>query len=114
MILDRILFQASELVPSKNLVFMGGCALNCSANRITNRYFDKTWIMPNPGDAGSAIGTVLAHNPQWRIDPKDFTPYIGYDMGVVKSNHDIVEYLLTNQICGIAKRSCRVWPKSLR
>jgi len=113
MILDRILFQASELVPSKNLVFMGGCALNCSANRITNRYFDKTWIMPNPGDAGSAIGTVLAHNPQWRIDPKDFTPYIGYDMGVVKSNHDIVEYLLTNQICGIARGRAEFGPRAL-
>ena len=35
---------------------MGGCALNCSANHLAYKYFDDVWIMPNPGDAGSAIG----------------------------------------------------------
>lgn len=46
---------------NKNLVIMGGCALNCVANAIATKYFKNIWIMPNPGDAGSSIGCVLAH-----------------------------------------------------
>lgn len=113
MIFDRILYQASELVQSKNLVLMGGCALNCSANRITGRYFDQTWIMPNPGDAGSAIGAVLAQHPSWRIDSKDFTPFLGYDMGQVHSNYEIVEYLSVNKICGLARGRAEFGPRAL-
>lgn len=45
----------------KNLVLMGGCALNCVANPIATKYFDSVWI----GDAGSAIGCVLAHKKQF-------------------------------------------------
>ena len=43
-------------LPSRNLVFMGGCALNCVANSLIAKEagFDNVWIMPNPGDAGSA------------------------------------------------------------
>jgi carbamoyltransferase len=39
---------------------MGGCALNCLANRLADKYFDNVWIMPNPGDAGSSIGAIAA------------------------------------------------------
>jgi carbamoyltransferase len=100
MAFERVLQQALKLSGSRNLVLMGGCALNCTANRLTGKYFDKTWIMPNPGDAGSAIGAVLAKKPQWAIEPKYFTPYLGYDMGSKTSNEDIVQYLLENKICG--------------
>ena len=69
--------------------------------------------MPNPGDAGSAIGAVLAHKPQWRIEPKYFTPYLGYDMGMISSNHEIVEYLKENQICGLARGRAEFGPRAL-
>ena len=40
---------------------MGGCALNCAANSIAYKFFNDVWIMPAPGDDGSAIGAVLAN-----------------------------------------------------
>jgi carbamoyltransferase len=110
---QHALEKAKALTNSNNLVLMGGCALNCSANRLTGKYFDNTWIMPNPGDAGSAIGAVLAKHPEWRIDPADFTPYLGYDMGITSTNEEIVEYLLTDKICGLARGPAEFGPRAL-
>ena len=113
MAFERVLQQAVTLSSSRNLVLMGGCALNCSANRLTGKYFDTTWIMPNPGDAGSAIGAVLAKKPQWAIDPKYFTPYLGYDMGYKSPNEDIVNCLLKDKICGLARGPAEFGPRAL-
>ena len=77
-ILEVILRSAKAYSGSKNLVFMGGCALNCSGNRLLGRYYDNIWIMPNPGDAGSSLGSVLAHTKK-RLAFS--TAYLGYDMG---------------------------------
>ena len=113
MYLHSVLIKAQKFVKSKNLVLMGGCALNCSANRLTGKYFDNTWIMPNPGDAGSAVGAVLAKNPSWRIDPKEFTPYLGYDMKSCVTNEEIVDYLEDNKICGLARGPAEYGPRAL-
>ena len=61
-ILDRIIKHTKKLLPNiDNLVYMGGCALNCVANgKILPKYYDNTWIMPNPGDAGSSLGAAAA------------------------------------------------------
>ena len=113
MAFERILQQAIKLSGSRNLVLMGGCALNCSANRLTGKYFDNTWVYPNPGDAGSAIGAVLAQKPHW----KDYTdwsnPFLGYDMGQCTSNEDIVEYLKESKICGLARHRAEFGPRAL-
>jgi carbamoyltransferase len=69
--------------------------------------------MPNPGDAGSAIGAVLAHNPQWHMYPKDFTPFLGYDMGMAHSNDQIVNYLMSEKICGLARGPAEFGPRAL-
>jgi carbamoyltransferase len=105
--------KAQRLTNSKNLVLMGGCALNCLANRFTGRFFDNTWIMPNPGDAGSAIGAVLAKHPNWRIEPNNFTPFLGYDMGYQSSNTDIVDWLTEHSICGVARGPAEFGPRAL-
>ena len=58
-----------------NLVFMGGCALNASANTKLWDLFSDIWIMPNPGDAGSSLGAALAaygKHATWR------GPYLGH------------------------------------
>jgi carbamoyltransferase len=110
---EHALEKAKTLTNSKNLVFMGGCALNCLGNRLTGKFFDNTWIMPNPGDAGSAIGTVLAHNPTWRIDSHQFTPFLGYDMKSYASNELIVDYLIENKMCGIARGPAEFGPRAL-
>ena len=113
MAFERVLQQAIKLSGSRNLVLMGGCALNCSANRLTGKYFDNTWIMPNPGDAGSAIGAVLAKHPDWRINLPDFTPFLGCDMGQHTSNEEIVKYIIQNKICGLARGKAEFGPRAL-
>lgn len=106
----RTLDHARKLVDSENLVLMGGCALNCLANRLTGDYFSNTWIMPNPGDAGSSIGAVLAHKKQ-HIDFD--TALIGFDMGSKSSNEEIVQHLLDHQICGLARGRAEFGPRAL-
>ncbi len=100
---------AKKLVKVDNLVLTGGCALNCSANSIAHEYFDNVWIMPNPGDAGSAIGSVLAkqnNHIEWK------GPYLGYDMGYISAEEEIVDYLVNNKICGVARGKAEFGPRA--
>lgn len=60
-IVDLLIVCSLRLTSSKNIVLMGGCAMNSVCRESANKYFDKTWIMPSPGDASSALGCVLAH-----------------------------------------------------
>lgn len=106
----NILELSKSLVKSNNLVLMGGCALNCSANPIAFNYYDDVWIMPAPGDNGSAIGSVLAHKKkhvEWT------GPYLGFDMGYTSTNKEIVDYLLDYKICGIARGKAEFGPRAL-
>ena len=109
---ENILKKARQLVDSNHLVLMGGCALNCLANPIAYKHFDQTWIMPNPGDAGSAIGSVLAEHPEWRIEPKDFTPFIGYTIEPTSTTTEIAQYLLDHKICGVAQGAAEFGPRA--
>ena len=44
---EKLVYKTSKILPyNKNLVLMGGCALNCVANNIALKYFDDVWIMP--------------------------------------------------------------------
>jgi carbamoyltransferase len=114
MAFERILYQASKSVDlTNNLVLMGGCALNCSANRLTGKYFRNTWIYPNPGDAGSAIGAVLAKNPEWRYHNDWSNTFLGYDIKGTASNEEIVEYIIQNKICGLARGKAEFGPRAL-
>jgi carbamoyltransferase len=113
MAFERVLQQAAKLSGSRNLVLMGGCALNCLANRHTGKYFEKTWIYPNPGDAGSAIGAVLAKYPSWRYYTDWGNNFLGYDMGCRSTNGEIVEYILQNKICGLARGPAEFGPRAL-
>jgi carbamoyltransferase len=111
-IFDQTLRYAQQLVDSKNVVIMGGCALNCVANSIAYKYYKNVYIMPNPGDAGSAVGAVLAQHPSWRqLEP--FNPFLGYDMGCHTNNETIVDYLVENKICGLARGPAEYGPRAL-
>lgn len=112
-ILNQVLAHSKKLVNSDNLVLMGGCALNCLANRFTGEHYKNTWIMPNPGDAGSSIGAVLAKYPDWRIANNDFTALLGLDMGYIESNAGIVDYLEEHGICGLARGRAEFGPRAL-
>jgi carbamoyltransferase len=107
---EKVLQLSKTKVKSKNLVLMGGCALNCAANPISYDHYENVWIMPSPGDNGSSLGSVLAYR-QKHIDWKN--PYLGYDMGYETDNSEIVKYLLKNKICGLSRGKAEFGPRSL-
>lgn len=63
---EKIVLRAAQHLQhqtkEKNLCLGGGVALNCVANGALQRagIFEKVWIPPSPGDAGSAIGCALS------------------------------------------------------
>jgi carbamoyltransferase len=107
--LEQILEWAKKNTTSRNLVLMGGCALNCSANHLAYKYFDDVWIMPNPGDAGSAIGCVLAHK---KIHiPMEHT-YLGYNIEGEYPVEDAISELKTAGIVGVANGRAEFGPRA--
>lgn len=106
----RILQMAKSLTGSDNLVIGGGCSLNCSANPIAFDYFDNVYIPPAPGDNGSSIGAVLAYQKN-HLD--NFTPYLGSNISSKVSNEVIVDYLIKEKICGLARGRAEVGPRAL-
>ena len=107
---DKIIAHAKRITNTDNLVIMGGCALNCLANPIAYKHFKNIWIMPNPGDAGSAIGAVLARNKQHiRWQGCD----LGYDIDPKSTVEEIVTYLEQNKICGVAQGRAEFGPRAL-
>jgi carbamoyltransferase len=106
---ELILSKANALGKSKNLVLMGGCALNCSANHLAYKYFDDVWIMPNPGDAGSAIGAVLAHKKQQMLMPHAYT---GYNIEGDYPVEETISELKTTGIVGVANGRAEFGPRA--
>lgn len=99
-------------LPSKNLVLAGGVALNCVANsRIAkDAGFSNIWIMPNPGDAGSAIGAVAATEKKflnWQH------PFLGTDINRVLDVEGIVQELLKGNVVAVANGRAEFGPRAL-
>jgi carbamoyltransferase len=59
--IQNIMTEAQILTKSRNLVYMGGCAMNSQANRLFENNWEGIWSLPNPGDPSSSIGAVLYH-----------------------------------------------------
>lgn len=91
-----------------NLVYMGGCALNCAANsKIQGK---NIWIMPNPGDAGSALGAAaLAYGKKlkWK------NPYLGYNIDRPIDPKEVAQYIVDNSYCGVANGRAEYGPRAL-
>ena len=102
--------HCSKTYNSKNLIIMGGCALNCKANSRAWAYYDKIWIMPNPGDAGSSVGAVLAKK-QKHINWKD--PYLGYEITGEYPVDDLFRSLKDTGIVGVANGKAEFGPRAL-
>ena len=60
-IVHSIMFKAKDLTKADSLVYMGGCAMNSTANKEFEHLFKYRWSLPNPGDPSSAMGAVLYH-----------------------------------------------------
>jgi carbamoyltransferase len=105
-----IMQRARDLKWSSNLVYMGGVALNCLANRNLGDYFDNIWIMPCPGDAGSSLGAAaLAHGG--RINWTSAS--LGSDIPGPYPVDGILDGLLTEQIVGVASGRAEFGPRAL-
>ena len=83
----------------KNLCLAGGVALNCVANGklLKERIFEKLWIQPASGDAGSALGAALVEWHQGLQEPRSINrndSMKGTFLGPEFSNKDIIDYLI--------------------
>ena len=93
-----------------NLVFMGGCALNSKANTMLWNIFKNVWIMPNPGDAGSALGAAAALYEK-HIDWEG--PYLGTNIGGEYPVNEIVKTILKTGIAPVANGRAEYGPRAL-
>ncbi len=109
-ILKQISYWALRNLPSRNLVLMGGCALNCSANSTIHADWDRVWIMPNPGDAGSSVGAVLAKYKQ-HIDWPG--PFLGFEIERPYPVKELLNELKTTGIVGVANGPAEFGPRAL-
>ena len=108
--LVNFMAMAQKLTGKRNLVFMGGCALNCAANTMLWRMFDDVWIMPNPGDAGSSLGAAAAlygSHLNWQ------GPYLGYNLSGKYPVTEIVTSLIRDKIAAVATGRAEYGPRAL-
>ena len=109
-LINNVMQRARNFKWSENLVYMGGVALNCLANRNLGEYFDKIWIMPCPGDAGSSLGAAaLAHGG--RINWRD--AFLGHDIPGPYPVDGLLDRLLTERIVGVASGRAEFGPRAL-
>ena len=106
----NVMRRARSITGCENLVYMGGVALNCVANRRLGQIFDRIWIMPNPGDAGSSLGAAaLAYGKklQWR------DAFLGHEIAGAYPVKGLLDELITNKIVGVASGRAEFGPRAL-
>ena len=105
-----VMRRAQEFGWSTNLVYQGGVALNCLANRKLGIYFENIWIMPCPGDAGNSLGAAaLAHGRRlhWR------DAFLGREIPGEYPVCAVVHHLHTHKIAGVASGRAEFGPRAL-
>ena len=102
---------ANRLMPGcNNYVYGGGVALNCVANSLIAREYPNVWIIPNPGDGGSSLGSaafVLGEHLDWN------NTFLGYN---IKGDYPIeqtLKGLLNGDIVGVASGRAEFGPRAL-
>ncbi len=109
-LIQIVMSKARYLGHSKNLVYGGGVALNCLANRVLGDYFENIWIVPNPGDAGNSLGAAaLGYGKKlvWR------DAFLGHE---IKGNYpidNVIKELHTNKMVGVASGRAEFGPRAL-
>jgi predicted NodU family carbamoyl transferase len=109
-LIGNVMRRARDFGWSTNLVYQGGVALNCLANRRLGTFFENIWIMPNPGDAGSSLGAAaLAYGKRlhWR------NAYLGHNITGPYPVDDLVRSLLDTGIVGVANGRAEFGPRAL-
>ncbi|MAE82846.1 MAG: hypothetical protein CMB80_08940 [Flammeovirgaceae bacterium] len=111
-VLERIFFNSKLLIPNvRNLVYMGGVALNCVANsNVVSKYYDNIWIMPSPGDSGSSLGCaayMYGKKLQW------VNPFLGTNIDGHYPIEQTLEALMQGKIVGVASGRAEFGPRAL-
>jgi len=105
-----IMHRARSFGWSRNLVYQGGVALNCLANRRLGEYFETIWIMPCPGDAGSSLGAAaLAYGGRvnWT------NAYLGHRIPGPYPVSAVIDHLVHSGIVGVASGRAEFGPRAL-
>lgn len=108
--LTEIMKKIRQKTKNKNLVYMGGCALNCTANTQLYDIWDNIWIMPNPGDAGSSLGAALAtygQHIEWE------SPYLGHNIEGSYPVDQLLKTIIEEKIVAVANGHAEFGPRSL-
>ncbi len=111
-LLWEVFGRAAAMGHSKNFCYAGGVALNCVANGFLADLCDNLWIMPNPGDAGAALGAAAMSYGR-RVEWQD--PYLGYAINPHR-NYPVDKILVElhkNQIVGVAHGRAEYGPRAL-
>ena len=109
-LITTVISKARMLGGSKNLVYGGGVALNCLANRLLGEFYDNIWIIPNPGDAGSSLGaSCLGYGK--RINWTD--AYLGHNISGDYPVNRLLDHLNTTGIVGVASGRAEFGPRAL-
>jgi len=109
-LIHQVMTRARNFGWSDNLVYMGGVALNCLANRRLGEYFNNIWIMPCPGDAGSSLGAAaLAYGGRVQWTGADLGHNIPGDYPVERA----MAALLSDCIVGVASGRAEFGPRAL-
>jgi carbamoyltransferase len=109
-LIGEVMSRARGFGFSTNLVYMGGVALNCLANRNLGNYFDNIWIMPCPGDAGSSLGAAALCYGR-KLNWKD--AYLGHDIAGPYPVNSTLDELIINKIVGVASGRAEFGPRAL-
>ena len=106
----NVMRRAKDFGWSTNLCYMGGVALNCLANRNLGEYFEKIWIMPNPGDAGSSLGAAaLAYGGKIQFE----NAFLGGEISGPYPVNAVLDSLLSDKITGVASGRAEFGPRAL-
>ena len=100
---------------TRNLVYMGGVALNCVANSLIYEedIFKNIWIMPNPGDAGSSLGAAALYyyeNTGQFIEWEG--PYLGTAIEGKWPKEKFLESLRKGDVFGVANGKAEFGPRA--
>jgi carbamoyltransferase len=110
LLFNDLLLETKLLTGSENLVLSGGCALNCVANNLAYKHFKNVWIMPNPGDAGSSLGSILAYT---REHIPFNSPYLGYNIDEEYPVEGLISELKSVKLVGVANGKAEFGPRAL-
>ena len=109
-LIRNVLGRARGEGRSRNLVYGGGVALNCVANRMLGDYYERIWIMPNPGDAGNSLGAAcLGYGRKVTWD----SSFLGHDIPGSYPVNAVLDHLLTDKIVGVASGRAEFGPRAL-